>query len=85
MSNSELRAAVERLRREIDAMPSLDSASRQRLQAVLEAMRTDEPPSATPERRVDTVREAIEAFEASHPRTTAILNDILVTLSNMGI
>lgn len=88
MSTSELRAAVERLRQEVDAMPNLDPASRKRLQAVLDAMRADEegePTSATPERRIDTVREAIEEFEVTHPRATAILNDILVTLSNMGI
>jgi hypothetical protein len=88
MSNSDLRAAVERLRQEIDAMDDLDPASRQRLQAVLDAMGAGDEGSAeaaAPDRHVDTVREAIEEFEVSHPRTTAILNDILVTLSNMGI
>lgn len=31
------------------------------------------------------IKEAIEQFETEHPRATAILNDIMVTLSNMGI
>ncbi|MDQ3774003.1 MAG: DUF4404 family protein [Pseudomonadota bacterium] len=33
----------------------------------------------------DAVREAIRHFEVEHPRATAVLNDIMVTLSNMGI
>ncbi|NIT59402.1 MAG: DUF4404 family protein, partial [Aliifodinibius sp.] len=33
----------------------------------------------------DELKEAINRFETEHPRTTAILNDIMVTLSNMGI
>ena len=31
------------------------------------------------------LRTAVEHFETEHPRATAILNDIMVTLSNMGI
>ncbi len=33
----------------------------------------------------DTVRDAIRHFEVEHPRATAVLNDIMVTLGNMGI
>jgi hypothetical protein len=31
------------------------------------------------------LRQSISQFEVSHPRTTAILNQIMVTLGNMGI
>ena len=31
------------------------------------------------------VKKNISEFETEHPRATAILNDIMVTLSNMGI
>ena len=34
---------------------------------------------------IDNLKGTISQFEAEHPRTTAILNDIMVTLSNMGI
>ena len=34
---------------------------------------------------IDSIKTTIEKFETDHPRTTAILNDIMVTLSNMGI
>ena len=33
----------------------------------------------------DLVQQELERFEASHPRITGILNDILVKLSGMGI
>lgn len=34
---------------------------------------------------IGKIKSSIDNFEAEHPRATAILNDIMVTLSNMGI
>ncbi|MBL1141360.1 MAG: DUF4404 family protein [Proteobacteria bacterium] len=34
---------------------------------------------------IDKIKSSIDHFETEHPRATAILNDIMVTLSNMGI
>jgi hypothetical protein len=34
---------------------------------------------------LENIRDHISNFETEHPRVTAILNDIMVTLSNMGI
>jgi len=34
---------------------------------------------------IDKLKQSIEHFETEHPRATAILNDIMVTLSNIGI
>ena len=34
---------------------------------------------------VEDVKDAITHFEVEHPRITGILNDIMMTLSNMGI
>ncbi|MCC6202371.1 MAG: DUF4404 family protein [Gammaproteobacteria bacterium] len=87
MSNSDLHAALERLRQELATMSGLDAASRQRLQALLDGIGADGDEHETTglERRIDAVHEAIEEFEVTHPRATAILNDILVMLSNMGI
>ncbi|MBK6657697.1 MAG: DUF4404 family protein [Proteobacteria bacterium] len=31
------------------------------------------------------LKRRVEAFEVEHPRVTAILNDVMVTLSNLGI
>ena len=37
------------------------------------------------ESAIESIKSSIERFETEHPRATAILNDIMVTLSNMGI
>jgi seryl-tRNA synthetase len=34
---------------------------------------------------IDKIEKSIAHFETEHPRATAILNDIMVTLSNIGI
>lgn len=34
---------------------------------------------------INKLKQSIEHFETEHPRATAILNDIMVTLSNIGI
>ena len=34
---------------------------------------------------IDKIKSSIDRFETEHPRATAILNDIMVTLSNIGI
>lgn len=34
---------------------------------------------------VDNLKRHIEQFEVEHPKVTNILNDVMVTLSNMGI
>ena len=34
---------------------------------------------------IDKIKTVIDRFETEHPRATAILNDIMVTLSNIGI
>lgn len=88
MSKPELRAAIDRLQRELDALSNLDHASRQRLLALIELMRgaaDDEAATTSHEGGIEAIRDAIDEFEVTHPRTTAILNDILVMLGNMGI
>ena len=34
---------------------------------------------------IDKIKSSIDRFETEHPRATAILNDIMMKLSNMGI
>ena len=60
--------------------------AKQRLHEDLEKLRNENTGGEVQDEGVLTsVREAIEHFETDHPRATAILNDIMVTLSNMGI
>ena len=82
MSRDELHAQLGQLRQELDKLATDDSVARTRLDALINDIEAD---IDTPERLVDNIQQAIEHFEVEHPRATAILNDVMVTLSNMGI
>ena len=88
MSTDDLNLLAERLRAEINALDSSHEAAREGLEALhaelvqrLEHPREDNQDEDLLER----IRTNIEAFEIEHPRATGILNDLMVTLSNMGI
>ena len=90
MTEQRLRQDLERLRAEVNRAAQHDSGARQKLNALINDIehRIAEPRDAGTGDHVDlvsTVRHAIEHFETDHPRATAILNDIMVTLGNMGI
>lgn len=88
MTEDELHSKLEKLRAEIEKVASNDIEARERMNALLgEVEKTlDAAPGAeVDDNLVENIREAISQFEADHPRATAILNDIMVTLSNMGI
>jgi hypothetical protein len=88
MSRQQLEHALERLRHELDDLDEdaveVDERLRELIDDVegrLDALeRGDDDDSL-----VGTVTHFIEQFEVEHPRVTNILNDIMVTLSNMGI
>lgn len=87
MPEQQIRENLEKLRAEIDQVAESDDQAKVRLNALI----SDIEASIDPEREsgdnklVQNIKEAVAHFEAEHPRTTAILNDIMVTLSNMGI
>lgn len=83
-----LRAKLEELRAEVNALSAGQSASREHLNTLitdierrLEAQ-ADEGHHA---RVLDGLRAAVSRYEVEHPRATGILNDILVALGNLGI
>ena len=84
----ELRKDLQRLRDEISGIPEAEAGSRERLMELvndLEQHTAREQEADLYDQLADRISSAIERFESSHPRATAILNDIMVTLSNMGI
>lgn len=88
MSHRKLQNELKKLRREINNVTGENAAVRARLNQLISAIekKINEPENADHHR--DLVRgldDAIRQFESEHPRATAILNDIMVTLSNMGI
>ena len=87
MSEDKLRQELERLRAEAANLAEDDTAGRERLNRVIEQLekRLAEDQENDDETLFDQLQESISHFETEHPRATAILNDIMVTLSNMGI
>lgn len=88
MSDEQLRQSLSELRSELDRLEAEEAQIRERLDALISGVETrlDKPEDAAHHQSlVQDVRQSISEFEVSHPRTTAILNEIMVTLGNMGI
>lgn len=86
MKNKKLHDDLKKLRNEINNVATDDIESRKKLNQILSDLQEKlEKPDNNDEGLVKDLKETIRHFEAEHPRATAILNDIMVTLSNMGI
>lgn len=87
MSEQELQKLIDDLRREIDALPSDDVDARRRLNAIIEDLdkKLNEPGTEDHHGLVGNLQDSIKELEARHPDTTTLLNNIMMTLANMGI
>lgn len=88
MTGKDLHQQLEQLRIEIENLARDDKEARARMNELLGEV--ERKIDAASDEEVDdslmeNLREAVTQFETDHPRATAILNDIMVTLSNMGI
>ncbi|BCX82453.1 hypothetical protein MIT9_P2039 [Methylomarinovum caldicuralii] len=85
-SKRRLSEGLARLQAELENLEA-DEATRQRLGDL--ARRVERQLEAGGEESHDSLLKELEAellrFEVEHPRLTAILNDIMVALANMGI
>lgn len=88
MSDEKLRTSLAELRAELERLEAEEAQVRERLDALISGVETrlDKPgDTALHQSLVDDLRQSIAEFEVSHPRATGILNNIMVTLGNMGI
>ena len=88
MSKADLRNDLETLREEVNQLAGSNPEAQQRLNRLISDLETRiaaDPTEAEHDNLIENIREEISNFETEHPRATAILNDIMVTLSNMGI
>ena len=87
MTKNKLQIDLERLREEINQVAIDDIESRKKLNQIISDLETrlETRDEDNDDGLVKDIKEAIQHFETEHPRATAILNDIMVTLSNMGI
>jgi hypothetical protein len=87
MTSEDLRALIDDLHQEIDALPT-DADARARLSDL--ASRLEEKLGAEEEEEDhpdlgDRISEAIQSWEADHPKATALLNRISTLLSGSGV
>lgn len=88
MSDEKLRRSLDELRSELKRLETEEQQVRERLNTLIAGVESqlDEPRDDSRQNSLlEELRQSISEFEVSHPRATAILNDIMVTLGNMGI
>lgn len=87
MSEQDLRELIDRLRTEVKALPNDDVEARQRLNGIIGELdrKLDNPDTEDHPSLVGNIQESIHELEARHPDTTTLLNNIMMTLANMGI
>ena len=83
-----LRDDIEKLRKEIENLNADEDASKEKLESLLQDIESGletEEQNKNQSELLARLKESVNHFETEHPRATAIINDIMVTLSNMGI
>lgn len=87
MTDKKLLDTLAQLRAEIENLDSVSESDKQRLESLLTRIRNTADPddTETGEDLQENLTETITRLEASHPRLTAIMNEIATMLSNMGI
>jgi len=87
MSEQQLRADLQQLKALVDALPQGDG-QRQKLAALVQDMeqhleqRGDAASALSLQQQLEI---AVSRFESSHPTAAAIINNVLVTLGNIGV
>lgn len=88
MTNIKLKEELEKLRSEVKNLATENIEASSKLEALISELekKLEEPAGMDHHPGlVEDMKDTISQFETEHPRATAILNDIMVTLSNMGI
>lgn len=87
--NEKINETINTLRTEISGLEGDAYAdSRMRLQQLieeLEVQQADGVPGGGYDDLVESLKNSITHFEVSHPTLTGVLNELMMTLSNMGI
>lgn len=83
--HDKLHEKITSLKKELEELPISDNSAKEHINALIKEI--ENLNDATEEKSfvIDRIKSSIDHFETEHPRATAILNDIMVTLSNMGI
>lgn len=88
MTQQKLNDVIQELKSQIASLEVSDAQAKQKLQSLVDGLeeKLRSPKDETHHHSlVEEVRDSVGHFEVEHPRITAILNDLMMTLSNMGI
>jgi hypothetical protein len=89
MREDQLRRMLEQLHTELQRADTIDDRSRELLRSVLvdiEDLLERKPKRPTqPESIIERLREAVRAFETTHPALTAAIGGVADALARMGI
>lgn len=84
--SEELHNKLTELRQEVEQLKFNNPEDKDHLESLIgEIEKAEQQSEEENHPLVKNIKDAISRFETEHPRATGILNDIMVTLSNMGI
>jgi hypothetical protein len=85
MDEKYLRDHLDLLSKEVENLP-LDESIRDRLSTLIAELEPhEEAGSVPPDDIIENIDNMVVQFETEHPTLTGVLNNILVTLGNMGV
>ncbi len=73
------------LKNELEQLSISDNSAKENINDLINEIENLNESTEEKNIAIDKIKLSIDRFETEHPRATAILNDIMVTLSNMGI
>ncbi len=87
MSEQNLGELINRLKEEVACLPDNDVDARSRLDGIITELQAQFGDEETPNSPTLTtnIQDTIHQLEARHPDATTVLNNIMMTLANMGI
>ena len=88
MINAKLKEELDRLRAEVKDLATDNIEATAKLEALISELEEKIEGGSDADQHsglIEELKDTISNFETEHPRATAILNEIMVTLSNMGI
>jgi len=88
MPEKKIRDDIEKLRAEIKNLSADEDTPKEKLEILLQDIESGLETEIQNKKQSELLaglKESVNHFETEHPRATAIINDIMVTLSNMGI
>ncbi len=85
MPKTKVKQLVDELQNEMDQVNSLPVDKKEKLEGLIDSIEAGLEDESLTDDLNESLNETVAEFEVSHPRLTAIINDIMVTLSNLGI